>query len=156
MTPIDSTQWNALNSVPADGTLLNFPGAGSYEVAGGAPMYVSNYAAIGSPGGGVTVDPWDLQNITNPAAHLSSVPATGRCSTSRGVGSNEVAGGAPMYVSNYAAIGSPGGGVTVDPWDLQNITNPAAHLNSVPADGTLLNFPGAGFRRGLKVGCRCT
>ena len=144
VTAINSTQWGDLNSVPADGTLLNFPGVGSYEVAGGAPMYVSNYAAIGSPGGGVTVDPWDLQNITNPAAHLNSVPADGTLLNFPGVGSYEVAGGAPMYVSNYAAIGSPGGGVTVDPWDLQNITNPAAHLNSVPADGTLLNFPGVG------------
>jgi hypothetical protein len=56
-----------------------------------------------------------------------------------------VAGGAPLYLSSYDAVPSAkNGGVAVDQWDINNPANPAAHLNAVPANGTVLNSSGGG------------
>ena len=128
-----------LNSVPADGTLLDASGGGVFVVAGGAPLYVSSYAAIGGQRGGVAIDEWDIQNTANPAAHLRSVPADGTLLAASGGGVFEVVGGAPLFVSAWAAIGGMRPYVVVDEWDIDNIANPAAHLNPVPNDGTQIN-----------------
>jgi surface antigen len=145
VTPITSAQWSELNAVPVDGTWLSAPGVGTFIVAGGAPTYVSNYANVGGAQAAVTIDPWDIQNPTNPLAHLNSVPANGTWLSAPGVGTFIVAGGAPTYVSNYANVGGAQAAVTVDPWDIQNPTNPLAHLNSVPTNGTWLSASGTGI-----------
>ncbi len=121
-------------TTPANGTFVQLQGTtGIYEMAGGAPLYVSNWAAVGGPQPYQTLTQaqWDT---------LNAVPANGtfiRNATSLAI--YEIAGGAPLYVSECSAI--PGGcadTVNIDPWDLANITNPAAHLNAVPADGTFI------------------
>jgi hypothetical protein len=109
-----------------------------YEIAGGAPLYVSNWAAIGGARSSVGIDQWDLDNISNPAAHLNSVPTNGTVLGSSGGGVFVVAGGAPLFVSNWDAIGGIQNYVPIDQWDIDNVTNPAAHLHAVPADGTFL------------------
>jgi len=129
-----------LSAAPANGTLINSTATGMvYEIAGGAPMYVSNWAAIGGARSSVGIDQWDLDNIANPAAHLNTVPSNGTLLGASGGGVFIVAGGAPMYLSSWNAIGGPQPSVAVDQWDIDNISNPAAHLNAVPADGTFLN-----------------
>jgi hypothetical protein len=143
--PLSAVQWSALNPVPANGTLISSTATGMvYEIAGGAPLYVSSFAAIGGPRAVVGVDQWDLDNITNAAAHMNAVPADG---TWIGAGAGGqfggdvfvVAGGAPLYVSNWAAIGGARPVVRIDEWDVENIANPAAHLNPVPANGTFIS-----------------
>ncbi len=137
--------WNHLRAYPADGTQLDSSGGGVFIVAGGAPLYLSNWNAIGGPKPGVTVDQWDIENTSNPAAHLNGVPVNGTLISSTATGMvYEIAGGAPLYVSNWTAIGGARPAVSIDQWDLENITNPSAHLNAVPANGTLLGASGGG------------
>jgi cell wall-associated NlpC family hydrolase len=131
--------WNHLRPYPADGTQLDASNGGVFIVAGGAPMYVSNWAAIGGPRPGVGIDGWDIEHPDNPAAHLRPYPADGTQLDSSTGGVYIVAGGAPMYVSNWAAIGGPHPGVGIDGWDIEHPDNPAAHLRPYPADGTFLN-----------------
>ena len=139
-----------MNAVPSDGTLIGASaggpfGGGVFIIAGGAPLYVSNWPAIGGPQSVVGVDEWDIQNITNPAAHMNAVPANGTLINSTATGMvYEIAGGAPLYVSNWAAIGGARSAVGIDQWDLDNISNPLAHLNPVPANGTLLGSSSGG------------
>ena len=132
--------WGHLRAVPADGTLLDASGGGVFVVAGGAPLYVSHWDNIGGVRAGVAVDQWDIDNASNPAAHLRMFPLDGTAIVSVLSGAVYViAGGAPIYVSNWDAIGGSRPAVGVDQWDLDNLTNPAAHLRKLPADGTLLN-----------------
>ncbi|MGO9898817.1 MAG: CHAP domain-containing protein [Solirubrobacteraceae bacterium] len=103
-----------------------------YRIAGGAPIYVSNWAAVGGPQPTTSLS--DAQ-----FAALPQYPADGTfLNTSTGP-VYRVAGGAPMFVSNWSAVGGPQPSVTIDEWDIDNISNPAAHLRPYPADGTFLN-----------------
>ncbi len=144
VSQISQAQFDALRAVPADGTILDASGGGVFIVAGGAPLYLSNWAAIGGPKPGVAVDEWDVDNTANPAAHLRPVPLDGTILDASGGGVFIVAGGAPLYLSNWAAIGGPKPGVAVDEWDVDNTANPAAHLRPVPLDGTILDASGGG------------
>jgi hypothetical protein len=130
-----------LNAVPANGTLIRTASnLAIYEVAGGAPLFLSSCTAI--PGGctvTVNVDPWDLANITNPAAHLNPVPASRTFIRSGAAGAYyRVAGGYPFRISNCGAIGGCDNPVTVDPWDLNHLKNPSAHLRTRPRNGTVV------------------
>ena len=131
--------WSHLRPYPADGTFLNSSTGAVYRVAGGAPLFVSNWNAVGGPQPYVTIDQWDIENISNPAAHLRPYPADGTFLNSSTGAVYRVAGGAPLFVSSWNAVGGPQPYVTVDQWDLENISNPAAHLRSYPTDGTFLN-----------------
>ena len=128
-----------LRAYPADGTFLNSSTGAVYRVAGGAPLFVSKWSAVGGEQPYVDIDNWDIENIGNPAAHLNVSPANGTFLNSSTGAVYRVAGGAPLFVSNWNAVGGPQPYVTVDQWDLENTSNPAAHLNSVPSDGTFLN-----------------
>ena len=136
---ISQAQFNALRSVPADGTFIAAAGH-VYRIAGGAPLYVSTWNAFGGAKPCVTVDGWVIDNITNPAAHLNARPSNGTLISSTATGRVYImAGGAPLYVSNWAAIGGSRPSVGIDQWDLDNITNPMAHLNARPANGTCIS-----------------
>ena len=147
---ISQAQFDALRTYPANGTFINAVTSeekeqGSYVIAGGAPMAITNGGVYGSQRSGVVrVDAWDVEHTGNPAAHLNSVPADGTfinavTSEKQEQGSYVIAGGAPMAITNWGVYGSqPSGVVRVDAWDVEHTGNPAAHLNSVPADGTIL------------------
>ena len=136
---LSASQWAALNAVPADGTLIASTATGMvYEVAGGAPLYVSNWAAIGGARSVVGIDQWDLDNTSNPAAHLRAYPADGTFLNTSAGHVYRIAGGAPFAVSSWSLFGGVQPYVTVDQWDIDNITNPAAHLNTAPVDGTVV------------------
>jgi len=107
-------------------------------VAGGAPLYLSNWAAIGGPQPSVRVDQWDIDNTANPAAHLNPRPADGTFLNTSTGHVYRVAGGAPFAVSSWGLFGGVQPFVTIDQWDLSNVANPAAHLNAVPSDGTVV------------------
>ena len=146
-TTLTAAQFAALNPVPTNGTLVGDTATGMvYEIAGGAPLYVSSWAAIGGPRATVNIDHWDIANITNPLAHMNAVPADGTFVGDTATGMvYELAGGAPLYVSSWAAVGGGHPTTSIDDWDIANITNPAAHMNAVPADGTFVGDTATGM-----------
>lgn len=133
--------WNHLRPYPADGTILDSSGGGVFIVAGGAPLYLSNWNAIGGPRPGVGIDQWDIDQAgRDPNAHLRQYPSDGTLIGTSGDGRvYEIVGGAPLYVSNWNAIGGARPATGVDEWDVNNTSNPAAHLRQYPSDGTFIN-----------------
>jgi protein gp37 len=140
--------WDHLHQYPADGTLVSGNGD-IYVIAGGAPLYVSNWAQIGgSSGRSVTVV--DQSAIWHAAEggpndhwnHLHQVPSN---STYLNAGGDiyVMAGGAPIYVSSWEHVGgSAGKSVTsIDPADIAQagaVASQWAHLHAFPSDGTVL------------------
>jgi hypothetical protein len=142
---ITPQEFAALNPVPTNGTLIETNTGVVYMIAGGAPMYVSSLALFGSPTP-TLVDEWNIDNIGNPLSHLSPVPANGTFLTTTTGQNYRVAGGAPLGVSNWSVFGGVQPSVTIDPWDVQNIFSPAAHLLFRPAVGTIVeSLPSKAF-----------
>jgi len=141
VTTISQQQFDSLNAVPSNGTVLNASGGGGvFIVAGGAPLYLSSYSAVPSAqNAGVAIDDWDIENAgTNGASHLNSVPSNGTFLNTSTGHVYRVAGGAPFAVSTWSIFGGEQPCVTIDEWDIDNIANPAAHMNAVPENGTIV------------------
>jgi hypothetical protein len=137
VTPISRQQFARLNPVPADGTLLEDSTGSVYRVAGGAPLFVSEPSLF--PGiQPVTIDHWNIANIGNPQAHLNPVPSKGTFLTTTTGQVYRVGGGTPFALSRWSLFGGVRPSVTVDQWDLTNVSSPAAHLNAKPFDGTVV------------------
>jgi hypothetical protein len=137
VTKISQQELARLNPLPADGTLLEDSTGSQYRVAGGAPLFVSEpglFAGV-QP---VTIDHWNIANIGNPLAHLNPVPAKGTFLTTTTGQIFRVAGGAPFALSRWSLFGGVRPSVTIDQWDLANISSPAAHLNAKPFEGTVV------------------
>ena len=139
------TPWNHLHRYPADGSLISSTATGMvYEIAGGAPLYVSNWNAIGGARPSVGVDQAAIDNADGgtPWNHLHRYPADGSLISSTATGMvYEIAGGAPLYVSNWNAIGGARPSVGVDQAAIDNADGgtPWNHLHRYPADGTFVN-----------------
>jgi cell wall-associated NlpC family hydrolase len=120
-----------MGGVTADGTFVSHDGY-VFVMAGGAPLYVSNWAAVGGPQ--PTVALTDAQWNA-----LSQYPADGTLLCANGY-VYEMAGGAPEYVSAWAAIGGSRPCVGIDPADIANADQPVPwnHLHMYPADGTFV------------------
>lgn len=114
-----------------DGTFVQVTGtAPVYEIAGGAPVWVSNWSDIGGPQT-YTVITQQQFNALNP------VPANGTFLRTESGAVYRVAGGAPMYINDPAPF-EPIAPVLVDQWDIDNAGNPISHLTAQPASGTFL------------------
>lgn len=137
---LSGAEFAALPQRPRDGTVLEAGGA-VFVVAGGAALYISDYAAIGGYRPGVPVDPAAVARAggSGPWSHLSAVPADGTL-LQNGSEIFVVAGGSPLYVSDYAPLGGYRPAVPVDPAALNNAGQPGvwSSLRFYPADGTLL------------------
>lgn len=134
LTSVSRAQFDALRAVPADGTFVFASGRGDvYRIAGGAPVYVSGWAAFGGPQPAVGIDPWDIDNINDPHTHLRAVPADGTTLTvAENASVYRVAGGAPIQLSSCSAgCASP---VMVNQSSIDSLN----HLRAVPADGTVV------------------
>ena len=104
-----------------------------YRMAGGAPVYVSSLGRGRRAAAGVGGQP---AAVRRPRPY----PADGTLISNSTDGRvYVVAGGAPLYVSNWGAIGGPRGVTTVDKWAIDNPENPLAHLRRHPVDGTLIS-----------------
>ena len=136
-TVITQQQFDQLNLVPSDGTLVEINSAALYLFAGGAPMPVTNLALFGNPQP-FLVDAWDIANAGNPASHVNAVPSNGTFLTTTTGLTYRVAGGAPVAVTTWSVFGGVQPAVTIDPWDIANIGNPAARLAYRPAVGTVV------------------
>ena len=117
-----------------DGTFVQVAGtAPVYEIAGGAPLFVSNLTLFGNP----------QVSVITPAqfAALRPYPADGTFLVTTGGGNYRVAGGTPIAISNWRLFGGPPPAVpavTIDQWDLSNVANPLSHLLAFPVNGTVV------------------
>jgi surface antigen len=149
--PLSRNQWQSLNQVPSNGTFLNFvsgpngQGVGSYVIAGGAPLYVSSWSAYGlssAPSSIVNVDSWNLYHYGNPLDVLHAVPSNGTYldayTASQQVGMYVVAGGAALPLSDCSILGGCAGSISIDDWDVQNAGKSQSGLNTIPANGALV------------------
>jgi hypothetical protein len=136
-TVITPQQFEALNPVPTNGTLIETNTGGVYMIAGGAPLFVSSLAVFGDPQP-LFVDEWNIDNVGNPLSHLNALPSSGTFLTTTTGFTYRVAGGAPLGISNWSVFGGTKPAVTIDPWDVENLFNPAAHLLYRPMVGTVV------------------
>jgi Domain of unknown function (DUF1906) len=137
VTTITQQQFDALNGVPSNGTFIETMTGQTYEIAGGAPLYIDDPALFPTIHQ-LLVDQWDLNNIANPWSHLNAVPSNGTFVTTADGRTFRIAGGAPIAVTAWSLFGGVQPSVTIDPWDIADIHNPLAHLNSRPSVGTVV------------------
>lgn len=128
---VSQSQFNTLAKYPRDGTLLRGATTGRvYIVAGGAPMYVHSWSGVGGSKPTVNVDQRAINN-------LPKYPRDG--TVLRGATTGKVyivAGGAPMHVSSWAAVGG---------------SRPSTNVDQRAIDRNLLGYPRDGtFVRGFK------
>ncbi len=146
--------FNHLRVLPLDGTFLSTAGGGGvYRVVGGAPVFVSSWAAVGGGHPTVAVDPAAISRAGAGSYydHLRSVPADGTFIQGAAGAVFRMAGGAPIYVSSWAPFGGGQPTVQVDPAAIANAGAPGgwAHLKNVPVNNTYLL--GAGTQSVYKV-----
>ena len=124
-----------LNAVPSNGTFIRDPASGDiWVVAGGAPLFVSSCANLSGCPNPVNIDPYAVDALD----HLNAVPSNGTFLETTSGSIYRVAGGSPFAVSSWSVFGGQQPYVTIDEWDIDNIANPAAHMNAVPANGTIV------------------
>ncbi|MCL2770112.1 MAG: DUF1906 domain-containing protein, partial [Solirubrobacterales bacterium] len=76
-TKIDQQEWASLDSVPVNGTFLQTSTGAVYRVAGGTPLPIANPGLLFTEMQPVTIDPWDIADMSSPEAHLSPQPLEG-------------------------------------------------------------------------------
>jgi hypothetical protein len=122
---------SATAAIP-NGTFVREEGSPvTYEIAGGAPLYVS-------PQYWATLGPRSVMPISQRRFNLlNEAPVNGTLLQDPSGEVYRVAGGAPLYVSNpnLFAGAHP---VAIDEWDIANANSPAAHLRAAPANGTFV------------------
>ena len=141
-------QWNHLRAQPADGTLIwgSAPGdpldGSVYRIAGGAPVYVSDWSRVGAGPGAAQIT--DLAAIVKAGSggawnHLNFHPANGTFLVASPTPKvYRVEAGVPVYVASWDAFGGPQPTVGVDVAAIDNAGKPGvwAHLKSgAPAAG---------------------
>jgi CHAP domain len=141
---ISQATFNAMPQIPADGTFVVGAQRGEvYRIAGGAPVYVSTWAAFGRAQATTTVDQSAIDKAGSGGAwnHLSHRPADGTFVVGAQRGEvYRIAGGAPVYVSTWAAFGRAQATTTVDQSAIDKAGSGGAwnHLSYRPADGTFV------------------
>ncbi len=118
-----------------EGDFVLRPGSAEvYRIVGGAPVYVSTFAVFAR-----------IPAIKRPTgAQWAALPATPRNGTLVVDNSTrrvyEIAGGAPEFVSSFAAVGGPRASIQIDPAAVSHAGGGGAwsHLRQYPADGTYL------------------
>lgn len=115
-----------------DGSFVSPAGTNQvFEIAGGAPLYVSDASTVN---GATPV----TQISSAQYQALGALPLDGTFLTTAAGGIYRVAGGAAMPVSSWSLYGGQQSSVTIDPWDITNAGNPLSHLNAAPASGTIV------------------
>lgn len=149
----DSSFWNSapfLEMKPAitNGEFVTYDGA-VFRIAGGAPLYVSNWADVGGPQPAIALTEAQFDALPQYPANGTAV-AVGNPGTGHGEG-YVFAGGAPLPVVNWANVGSPKW-VVVDGAALDTYTstpgdpwNAYSHVRQYPASGTAVAAAGWGY-----------
>jgi hypothetical protein len=114
-----------------DGTFVQVSGSPDiYEIAGGAPLFVSSWSDVGGTQNYTVITQQQFDS-------LNAVPANGTFLKTDTGAVYRVAGGAPMYVNDPSQFGAIAP-VLVDQWDIDNLGNPLSRMTAAPADGTFL------------------
>ncbi len=115
-----------------DGTYVELSTtAAVFRIAGGAPMPVQDWSSVGGE--------QPFTTITQPQYdELAPYPNDGTFLTTLAGQVYRVAGGAALPVSSWNLYGGPQASIEIDPWDIANAGQPLSHLNSVPANGTIV------------------
>ena len=127
----------ALEAVPVDGTFISGYTSGYvFRVAGGAPIYVSNWANVGGVQPCTAVDDAAIESAggQSPFDHLNLVPADGTFIQGYQTGRiYQIRDGAPVYVPDWSAAGGPQPYVAVDQAAIDNAgaASPWNHLRAV-------------------------
>lgn len=107
-----------LNAAPADGTFIRTIQDGAvYEIAGDAPVRVSSWAPFGRAEPYTNIDTTDVMNAGQSGVwrFLRTTPADGTfVSTIQDGAVYRMAGGAPVYVTTWAAFGGSQPFVRID------------------------------------------
>ena len=141
---ISQSQFNALSSVPANGTFIEGAQSGQvYRITGGAPVYVSTWTAFGGAQPYTAVDQTAIDDAGTGGVfnHLNQVPANGTLITGAQSGNVYViAGGAAVYVSTWAVLGGSKPTTVVDQTAIDDAGTGGVfnHLNQVPTNGTFI------------------
>jgi hypothetical protein len=134
--------WNHVHKYPADGTFVAGSAGYVYRFAGGAPLYVSNWNAVGGPQPATRVDQAALENGDAPVPwnHVHKYPADGTFLSILSGAAHRVAGGAAIFISSWAPYGGAQPSTVIDKAAIDSAGRgvPWNHLRKVPADGTVL------------------
>ncbi len=131
VTNITHAQLSSLPLYPANGTFITgLPSGRTYRVAGGAPIYVSNWNNIGGSQATTAVSDYSIDHAGEggAVAHLRSTPQDMflRGFTTGAI--YRVVGGHPYYVSSWDPYGGAQPYVDVDQWSIDN----CEHLDCTP------------------------
>lgn len=146
---ISSGQFAALRKLPIDGTFLTATGSAEvYRVVYGAPVYVARWSHFGGVHATTIVDAAAISNAGHSGSwsHLRRLVPDGSfivATTTNAV--FKIAGGAPVYVSSWGAVG---GRKAVQRVDQDAIIHAGqagrwAHLGRQPRNGTYLSVNGS-------------
>jgi hypothetical protein len=115
-----------------DGTFVQVAGSDAiYRIAGGAPLFVSSFDPFGGP--------QPIAVLTaQQFASLNHVPADRTFLMTPDGTAYRVAGGSPILVGSWSLFGGVRPSVLIDQWNIDNISDPLAHLYAKPADGTIV------------------
>jgi len=150
VTVISLGAFYTLRSAPLDGTFLDDVLTGRvYRMAGGAPLLVTSWAAFGGGKPSVRVDDWDIAHAGScgTLCSLLNKPRDGTVLCAAETGQVfVVAGGAPVFVSTWAAFGGPQPFVNITQLTISNAGTGSwyNHLSFMPADGTVLSDSSTG------------
>ncbi|MBD2760535.1 CHAP domain-containing protein [Yimella sp. cx-573] len=140
-TDVSRAQLISMRQYPADGTFVSgAPSGRVFRFAGGAPHYVSTWNSFGGVQPTIVVDDFTLDRPdgSSPLNHVRRYPADGTFISNTADGRvYRTAGGAPLYVSNWANVGGEKPTTSLDPWDFGNFTN----LRRVPTDMFIVGMP---------------
>ena len=118
-----------------NGSFVSITGHGEvYRIAGGAPVYVSNWAAFGGPKATIVISQAAFNALPQSPADGTFVLGAQRGEVYR------FAGGAPVYVSTWAAFGGAQPTMTVDQAAIDKAGSGGVwnHVSYRPADGTFV------------------
>ncbi len=142
----------AVGNKIADGVFIRTLQDGRvYRTVGGAPVYVSTWAAFGGPQASVPIDGADLSHagLGFPWFAVSSSPSslTPQFVRTQVGRVYEIAHGTPLYVTSWASLGGPRPTVLVDETAIDRAGDPGPwrFLHRYLADGDFLEaifFPG--------------
>ena len=108
--------WNHVRARVADGTFISVIAGPVYKYAGGAPLYVSNWAAVGGPHPSTVVDQAALDNAGGgmPWNHGREYPADGTFVTTSTGQIYRALGERAQHVSNWKSVGGRKHSVEID------------------------------------------
>lgn len=137
-----ASPWHHVRQYPADGTVVSSSAGYVYRFAGGSPLYVSSWTAIGGSQASTLIDQAAIDNAdaASPWNHVHRYPADGTFVTVTAGYVYRFAGGAPIYVSSWAAVGGAQPTTLVDGAALDNGdgASPWNHVHRYPANGTFV------------------